>query len=339
MITIINPLTDSRWLSFISGNSGSCIFHHPAWLVLLEKQYGFETKAAVLTENDNITAGIPYAVIKGKKWISLPFSDYCNPLFNSDEQKTLLWSELHDFFGINSVTAEIRWRAPGEIPFASVTEHWLHIKNIEATENELFRSLKTTRVQQPIQKAIKNNLTFETRTDQEAMQYFYRLHLQNRRRLGVPVQPRNYFTHFNNLIIEPGLGFTGLVKKDDTMIAAAIFCGFNQTMTYKYGASDPAYHHLSPNHFMLWKAMLFAKEKGFKVFDFGKTSFSTPGLRDFKAGFGCTESELSFSYFPRPPAKNFMEKTNHYVVKPILKNSPLWVCRFTGELFYKRFGT
>ena len=60
MIKIINPIENKKWLNFIENQEKSTIFHHPAWLSVLNKQYHFPVFAVCSQDKiGNITAGIP----------------------------------------------------------------------------------------------------------------------------------------------------------------------------------------------------------------------------------------------------------------------------------------
>ena len=65
---------------------------------------------------------------------------------------------------------------------------------------------------------------------------FYRLHLQTRRRLGVPVQPRRFFALLLERVIRTGLGFVLTAHRDNVPVAGALFCAWNGTVMCKYSA-------------------------------------------------------------------------------------------------------
>ena len=81
----INPITDSRWPEFILHHPSSSVFHTPAWLTALQRTYGYTP--LVLTTSppgSKIENGIPFcrvnSILTGKRLVSLPFSDHCQPL-------------------------------------------------------------------------------------------------------------------------------------------------------------------------------------------------------------------------------------------------------------------
>src|SRR4051794_23322357 len=83
-VELIDPRSDPRWAAFIGEAAGS-VFHHPEWLRLLHRSYGYEIAACCVGDGDGgIAAGLPLArvtsPITGRRLVALPFSDVCEPL-------------------------------------------------------------------------------------------------------------------------------------------------------------------------------------------------------------------------------------------------------------------
>jgi Acetyltransferase (GNAT) domain len=341
-IGVIDPVADSRWLDFINSHSQAGIFHHPAWLALLRDCYKWKTYALCIEQDGGLVAGIPFCEVGGvglgRKLACLPFSDHCAPLaFTPDDLKSLL---DHAIARATSLRArvEIRHSVDEESGYEQRKNYCLHVSGVELEPERLMKRLKE-RVQRSIRNAQKNDLRTEIRRDTEAVEIFYRLHLQTRRRQGVPIQPRRFFALFHRYIIADGLGFISLTRSGAIYISAAVFCGFNGTLTYKYGASDPAYLSSSPNYLMFWDTMVHARQEGFLRFDLGKSDLSNSGLRFFKDGWNSTETELPYSYYPSAPSSGLLQLLNKKLIEPAIKKSPAIVCRMAGEGLYKYFGT
>ena len=343
-VSIINPLLNHAWMEFISRNSSATIFHHPLWLSVLHRQYGYKVFAVCTRNDDNtIRSGIPFCEVKTLrqtiKWISLPFSDHCTPL--SDNGHDLL--EILNFIIQQQkferiVSIEIRSDVSTlHRQFQRKLDSVLHIKELSNNIDDVFASFKKTQVQQPILKSIRDGLTCRVSNDKESIKNFYRLHLLTRKRLGVPVQPKKFFDEVYENIISNNYGFTVLVFKDINCISAGIFSGYSHTLTYKYGASDDTMLQLRPNNLMLWTAMQEAVRRGYRYFDFGKTDIANDGLRKFKSGWGATEEPLYFSFFPSIPDHSMFTLVKDKFVAPLIQHSPLAICRWTGELFYRYF--
>jgi lipid II:glycine glycyltransferase (peptidoglycan interpeptide bridge formation enzyme) len=343
ILEILNPITDIRWLKFISAHPKSNIFHHPKWHSVLKNQYNFSTFiVACVSANDEIIAGIPFCEIKslsGKtNWISLPFSDHCQPLFMSSDSITEIEEYLVKNYNegrINSI--EIRGEIPTSNSFLKSEDYFIHSTPLKNNAEDLFFTFKKTQIQQPIKKAERDGVNYLISTDFKQLEEFYSLHLKTRKKLGVPIQPKNFFKEIYNCLIQPGFGFTVITYMDSKPIGAGLFLGFKDILTYKFSASDPLKLNLRPNHLMLWAAFQEGIKRGFKYFDFGRTEIENEGLRKYKAGWGSIENPLIYSYYPHLPVKSKVSIIKDNFVAPLIKNSPEFVCRTIGEIAYKYF--
>jgi len=256
-------------------------------------------------------------------------------LLNSNEANDAIISDLIKC--IPNIEIELRDKYEGNRFENKLIGH-KHSLSLIQPETEIFNSFKKTQVQQPIQKSIRDGLTAEIKTDYDAIIEFYKLHLLTRKKLGVPIQPKKFFYHLWNEIINKGMGYVVLVKLDDKVISSGIFTGFNKILTYKFSASHPDHLNYRPNNLMLWSGIQEAKKLGYTLFDFGRTDLYTEGLRKFKLGWGTVEEPLYYSYYPKAPEDSKFKFIKDKIVAPIIRNSPKFVCRWSGELLYKYFG-
>ena len=340
------------------------IFHHPAWFSVLSKSYGLDVRivgsaqsssdsksiedrgekiedrsqksevgTSITSHQSSAEGGIPF-VVKRNKYISLPFSDYVKLLNTKEENDSIISGIIKSN---QNVEIEIRDKYE-RYGFESKLIGCKHLLLLINSEEEIFNSFKKTQVQQPILKALRDGLTASIKTDYESVMQFYKLHLLTRKKLGVPIQPKKFFYHLWNEIINNGLGFVVLVNLKGKVISSGIFAGYNKVLTYKFSASHPEYLKYRPNNLMLWTGIREAKKRGHEIFDFGRTDLETEGLRKFKLGWGTVEELLYYSYYPKVPKDSKYKFVKDKIVAPIIKQSPKFVCRLSGELLYKYFG-
>jgi len=307
------------------------IFNHPAWIRVLEKTYKYNFEKFVVSSEEvyfykkNNTKFTYYS--------HLPFSD---EVHISDLNK---FKEIVDGIINNNenVNMEIRANVEHE-KFVKLQVGYKHKLNLDTNLDEIFSSFKKTQVQQPISKSIREGLLFNISNKKIDILQFYDLHLITRRRLGAPIQPQKFFLNFFDEIIKTNLGFIVNIYFQGKVISSGVFAGFVSDITYKFSASHPRYLNLRPNNLMLWTAIQEAKLRGFKFFDFGRTDLNAEGLRKFKQGWGTVEEPLIYSYYPKTPNLSKFNSFKDKVIKPIIKYSPKFICRLSGELFYKYFG-
>src|SRR5947207_1524705 len=92
-------LGDPRWSAFVAGMPEATAFHDPVWAQLLSECYGHRAFVlATLDPHGEITAGLPLletrTLRRRRRWVSLPFSDSCEPLVADPSAASALAREL-----------------------------------------------------------------------------------------------------------------------------------------------------------------------------------------------------------------------------------------------------
>lgn len=342
-LEIFNPFTDQKWLDFISSMPNANIFHHPNWLQVLKEQYNFNVFIiSNVDDRKRILAGMPFCELRsisgGRSWSSLPFSDYCNPLYNNPEDIKVIEEFLIENVSSGKIKeVEVRGNLCQSSEFISQSDFFIHKTELNRDIEKLFSSFKKTQIQQPIRKAERNGVRHLVSNSKEQIEEFYSLHLKTRKKLGVPIQPKNFFYKIYYNLIKKNLGFVVVTYKDDKPIGTGLFLGFGNTLTYKFSASDPEQLKLRPNHLMLWTAIQEGIKREYKYFDFGRTEKDNDGLRKFKAGWGSEEKCLTYNFYPSMPQHEYTKAIKDKIVAPIIRNSPQFFCRVIGEVAYKFF--
>jgi CelD/BcsL family acetyltransferase involved in cellulose biosynthesis len=330
MLTL--ELDDPQWGAFVSSCPDASPFHHPAWAQLLAECYGLRPFALVTSDTEGaIEAGLPVLqTLRGRhaRLLSLPFTDACPPLVRSDRARSRLAAEL-------ALVGRLELRGPlageGLVAHLRGVTHVLDLEH----EPEALRRRFRPQMRRNVARAEREGVVVrrgETRAD--LVDTFYALHLRTRRRQGVPVQPRRFFGLLWDRLIDQGLGTVLLAYSGTTPVAGAVFLTWNRAVTYKFGASDPAYWGLRPNNLVFWEAIREACGRGDRTFDFGRTELDNRGLREFKSGWGAREEPLVYTFAgAAPPAEG-----RGLVVRALgtaIRHSPAWVCRAVGEAGYR----
>jgi lipid II:glycine glycyltransferase (peptidoglycan interpeptide bridge formation enzyme) len=334
--------SDECWTAFVTSNPRANIFHHPAWINLLAECYGYRPFVVVVRDaSGRISAGLPVMEVNspltGRRWVSLPFSDYCAPLCRDDNSLDQLTRELTCLSQeSNAPRFEVRWELPVYPGIQSYCHYVLHTLKLDS-DAERVRGRLHRMHRQNIGTAEKRGVRIERGEGLEHLQIFYRLQLQTRHRHGMPVQPWRYFKLLGSALFKRGLGFALLAYKDDQCLAAAVVLAWQQTLTAKYAASRADSLSLRPNDLLFWTAIHWGCENGYSLFDMGRTDLSNTGLREFKDRWGAEQVPLTYSILsampPQPTSGRLMS-----VMHAVIRHSPLWVCSAMGELLYGHFG-
>jgi CelD/BcsL family acetyltransferase involved in cellulose biosynthesis len=320
-------LEDPRWGELVVSCPEAGPFHLPAWARLLSDTYRYRALAiGVEDAAGKLVAGVPVLEVRGKR-VALPFTDACGPLALSAEGLADLSRTLAHAGGV-----EIRSAVAGAFEHTVAVQHLLSLRN----DAELvYAGFKKSQIKQSIARAEREGVVIrESDSWADLVRTFYDLHVQTRRRQGVPVQPRRFFELLWQRLIAPGHGFVLVAEHERTPIAAAVFLSWNGTVIYKFGASDETKLSLRPNHLVMWHAIRRACESGARTFDFGRSDLGNSGLRSFKSAWGAIEWPLVYSQFGGNSTYAGDGRAAR-ALAPVIKRSPPWVCRGLGELLYK----
>jgi CelD/BcsL family acetyltransferase involved in cellulose biosynthesis len=333
-------LADPRWGDFVAGHPGAMPFHHPDWTRLVAGCYGFRAFAVATRDGTGvIQAGLPVVEVRhlrGAKWVSLPYTDYCPPLAAARPEEERLTSALR----LASAAAGIRKvevRAPLAGASAVSRTALRHVLVLDGGPAAVHAGFHRSQVQRNIRRAEREGLTVRrAECAADLAGTFYRLHLLTRRRQGVPVQPRRFFRLLWDGVITTGLGSVLIVEASARPVAAAVFLAWNQTVVYKFGASDARAWPLRPNHLLFWHAIRAACEDGYRWFDFGRTDAGQDGLRNFKLSWGAIEQPLAYSALgaepgPVPGGPGMAAR----LLGPVIRHGPPLLCRAAGAALYR----
>ena len=340
---LIDPIDDPAWLELVRRSPAAEAFHHPRWLELLRAQYGYEFQACCIASGRGIEAGLPFARIEsrltGRRLVAVPFSDVCVPLLSRDASPTALDAlgpALAAEASREGLDLTVHAALPS-VPGAFVKPGFFcHLLPLAEDPAEVEQNYSKSQIKRGIKKARREGLTAERRTDAAALDAFYALHLQTRRRLGVPTQPKRFIRRFEDLF-DAGLGFVELVLDEGEPIAAAVFLTYNGTVTYKYGASDADKLAKRPNNLLFAEVIRWACEAGFSTLDFGRTDIDNEGLRSFKRSWGAEEVELSYTYLAECEPSPGPGRRDR-VLGATIRRSPALVGRLIGEALYRHAG-
>ncbi len=335
----VDPRIGSEWDRLVESHPDAGIFHSSAWARVLCGTYGHMPFYVQVFDENRTVALLPLlqisASLTGRRGISLPFSDFCSPLFFDDSARSFLLTELsHLTRAKNWKFLELRGGPTPQasaIPSASFYGHQIDLQH---DAQHLFGHL-TSSVRRAIRKATKNSVVAEISRTPESLSMFYQLHLRTRRRHGLPPQPFKFFLNIQKELIDNNLGFIVLARAASRAVAAAMFFRTGTTALYKYAASDERYQQLRGSDLVLWEGIQFLMETGTQNLHLGRTSIENSGLRRFKLGWAVTEQMLHYFRFdvtrnswlssPSPPG------TWH---KRVFGRLPLKINQLAGAMIY-----
>lgn len=338
----IDPLRDVRWPAFLEMHPLATVFHSKEWLDALRRTYGYRASALTTSRpGERLINGLAFCRIQswitGRRLVSVPFSDHCTPLVDSEDEFACLFSCLQQEVEMGREKyLEIRPIAGGTHlpPEVSGGETFLlHRLDLRPSLDELFYSLHANCIRRKIARAQRERVAYEDGTSEELLKKFYQLVVLTRRRHGIPPQPVSWF---RNLIDCFGERLKIRLASHEGQPAAGILTiRYKGSMTYKYGCSDVRFHSLGPMQLLMWRAIREAKETGLIEFDMGRTDWNNTGLLAFKDRWGGARSDLVYLRHPVPK----LQCRTGYIATRIAKRIFVWapdsLLSTVGNILYR----
>ena len=344
----LDPLQDARWSKLLDVHPYASVFHTTGWLRALQRTYGY--KPVVFTTSPptgELRNGIVFCRVcswmTGRRLVSLPFSDHCEPLVESPEQLDFLVRCLqadleHEdwkYLEVRPVNGNFN-RQGEETGFRTARLYSLHTLDLRPNLDSIFHSLHRDSAQRRVSHAERSGVVTECGRSEKLLNHFYALTVHTRSRHHLPPQP---YVWFQNLVhcmgdaLELRLAYT-----DGTPIAGILVLRHRNTVYYKYGCSDIRYKSLGAMPLLLWKTIEAAKSSGAEKFDLGRSDSDDEGLIAFKDHWARGHIQIAYWRYPAVDSLALREGWRLRIAKQIFTFMPDSLLSVTGKLIYRHIG-
>ena len=341
-VQIINPIEYPNWDELLLTNEQSTFFHTSAWARVLNETYKYKPLYFVKIENSKLSSLIPVmeidSLLTGKRGVSLPFSDYCQPVSEDIESfREIIENQIR--YGKEAYWKYIEWRG-GQTYFEgrpSASSYLLHILDLAQDENEIISTFRNS-TKRNIDKASRGGINVSIDYSLASIKAYYRLHCITRKHHGLPPQSWSFFAKIHEHIVSKEKGLVILGFYQSKPIAGAICFHLGTSAIFKYGACDRKYQQFRPNNLVMWKTIQWYERNGFKRFSLGRTELENAGLLQYKKGWRGKEKTLY--YYKYDLLKNDFVKNNNdlHKIPKLLEKLPLPLLNFAGSILYRHMG-
>lgn len=285
----------ARWDAFVATHPDATFFHRAGWKRVIEAAFGHRTHFLVAERAGDLVGVLPLAEIRsrlfGHSLGALPFCAYGGILADDaaaqhalDAAAQALAREL----GVGAL--EYRNQAPQHADWPA-KDLYVTFKKAIAPEVEANMNAIPRKQRAMVRKGIKAGLAGEIDADTAR---FFDAYSASVHRLGTPVFSRRYFRLLKEEFGDDCEILT--IVLDREVVASVMSFYFRDEVLPYYGGGTDAARAVAGNDFMYWELMRRACERGFKVFDFGRSKRGT-GSFDFKKNWGFEPTPLHYEYF------------------------------------------
>ena len=306
MSVVVRPLdstSQEAWDRFVEATPAATFFHRAGWAKVIESAFGHATHYAYTEREGDITGVLPLARVKtmmfGDSLISAPFCVYGGPVATDAESEAALIEHAEKLLVRTGASAlEFRhFGSAGNEPAPGWTERPdLYVTFRKPFEADHERNLKAIPRKQRamVRKGIQNGLSSTANRDVSVL---HRIYAESVRNLGTPVFSRRYFQILMDVFGNAADIVT--IMDGETPIASVMNFYFRNEVLPYYGGGSAAARGRAGNDFLYWETMRRAADRGFRIFDFGRSKLGT-GAFSFKHNWGFEPEKLHYRFKLKP---------------------------------------
>ncbi len=332
------PLSRDRperkaWDAFVSAHPEATFFHLSGWQRVIERAGGHRTHYLFARRGSEITGVLPLAEIRsrlfGHSLISTPFCVYGGAVAATDADRAALEERAR------ALAEQLR---VGYLELRNLTKStgsWVH-KDLYVT----FRKALSADHEENLQSVPRKQRAMVRKGIQAGLQAdidggiarFYDMYSASVRNLGTPVLSRRYF----QMLVEEFRDAVDVltVTMNGNAVASVLSFYFRDEVLPYYGGGLAEARDLKANDFMYWALMRHAVDRGFSVFDFGRSKKETGSYR-FKIHWGFGPQDLEYQYhLVRAQSVPNVSPTNpkYRALIATWQRLPVWLTRAVGPM-------
>ncbi len=295
----------TAWQSYVDGHSEGTLFHGLGWKRAVERAFGHQSRYLVAFRNDNVGERVVgvfplsevNSVLAGRLLVSVPYATYGGILADDAETATALFAEARRE-GLSSGARSIEMRSiRASVPGVPVhRSHAMFRKALPQVAAHLSKALPRKARAAARRATEKYELTVEY--DPAALPVVWELYSRSMRRLGSPNYPLRFFeklasatgdAHVVQVIRHQGRPVAGLLTFLHRDTVMPYFAGLDERVSI-YGL----------NNYLYAESMRWGIERGYRMYDFGRTRIDNTGSYNFKRFCGFEPELLSFQTYVMP---------------------------------------
>lgn len=294
----IRPLNQqdmSAWDDYVDHHPDGSFFHLMGWYHVISAVFNHKPHYMVAECNGKIVGVLPLFEQKSRMFghalISTPFCVYGGAIADTLELKNQLeHAALELGQSLNVDYVELRDKTPTEdkSPWVTHCRHSTFSSTLAETPEEILTNVKRKQ-RAVIRHSLANHLSWDSSDNPSVC---YDIYAQSVHNLGTPVFNKKLFDALKQAF---GERCETLIIRDENRepVSAVLSFYYKETVLPYYGGGTHAARDLKSNDFMYYQLMCLAKERGMKVFDFGRSKVDS-GAYHYKKHWGMDEEKLHY---------------------------------------------
>jgi FemAB-related protein (PEP-CTERM system-associated) len=287
----------AAWDAYAERNPAASVYHLSEWREVIRRTFGHEGYYFMARDGTEDVVGIlPLIHMKsllfGNFLVSMPYFNYGGAIADHPVIEQRLMSAANEQAS-RLGASHVEYRDDIQrIGLPARTEKVNMILTLPDTPDTLLQGFGA-KLRSQIRRAQREAPTIHF-GQIEYLDDFYTVFARNMRDLGTPVYGKNLFR--NILQSFPDRSHIVVARLGGKPVAGAFLIGHHRMLEIPWASALRRLNHLSINTFLYWKILEFAIEKGYRQFDFGRSSRNS-GTYRFKEQWGAVPKQLYWHYW------------------------------------------
>ena len=276
----------ARWEEFVRASPAATCYHLWSWKQVVERSFEWPSYYLMAEEGGRVVGLLPLvwqrSALFGSFLTSLPFLNAGGILADSKQAERALFDEAVAIARrVGAASIEFRHREPHDLGLPIKANKVTMMLPLHSDWRVTWKALDNK-----TRNLVRKSQSFELTAEFGGAGYledFYAVFAHNMRELGTPVYSRKFFAE--TLQAFPRETFLCRIRHGGKTIAASFLCGFRECIEAVWSSSLHTHLHLKPNMFLYWSLLSHFGARGYRVFDFGRSSIGS-GTYAFKRQWG-----------------------------------------------------
>jgi FemAB-related protein (PEP-CTERM system-associated) len=286
---------EGAWDGFVLAHAQGTFFHLSGWKRVIERAFRHPTYYLIAERGGLITGVLPLTLVKsllfGSSLISNAFAVRGGPLAaDPASSRALEGAAVRLMDELAVPVLELRDYSAGRTDWPS--RRGLYANFRRPLDPWADRNMKAIPRKQRamVRKGINNQLRSDLDHDVDRL---YPIYAESVHHLGTPVFAKSYFQILREEFADVSDIVT--ISCGGKAVASVLNFYFRDEVLPYYGGGLRAARALAANDFMYWEVMRRACERGYRIFDFGRSKVGT-GSYAFKHNWGFQPEPLVYQF-------------------------------------------
>lgn len=300
----INDDAGSDWDAYLAESLDATLYHDYRWRAVIREAFGHESHYLCARRTDGGIVGVLPLVRLRSRWfgdflVSMPYFNYGGVIAEEEAVgRALLDEAARRAAELGVRHMEVRgdgWQPAG---WSLRDDKVAMVRPLPDTEEQLWRELGgklRAQIRRPRREGARVTIG-----GAELLDDFYAVFSHNMRDLGTPVYPQRWFAAVLAALPRER-AFVVTVSLSGRAVAAAILLGFRDRLEIPWASSLREFNRFGVNMLLYWEALREAQARGYRYFDFGRSSRDS-GTYRFKRQWGAASETMLWCYWLRPGA-------------------------------------